>query len=176
MTNPIILILFGVLVGIFSGLMGLGGGSIMIPIMVLLFGFTQARAHGMSLLVMIPPVTLPAVIGYWRSGHLRADDLWIAAVIALGVLIGSYFGSQIAVYLAQQKGLLKLVFGFLLVYVAGYTAFSWFGTNHVVRSAVLAAVVLVFAVTLFFAVRAWDASRARADAGDDVANSIAKNG
>lgn len=176
MTNPIILIAFGVLVGIFSGLMGLGGGSIMIPIMVLLFGFSQAKAHGMSLLIMIPPVTLPAVIGYWRSGFLSKDDLWIAAIIAMGVLVGSYFGSQIAVLLQTHKGMLKLVFGFLLIYVAGYTAFSWFGRDHVLRSVVLAGIVLVFAVALFFVVRLWDASNARANRLADVTHGALENG
>ena len=58
--NPAFLILFGIVVGVFSGLMGLGGGSVMIPIMVLLLGMTQQQAHGTSLAVMIPPVTLPA--------------------------------------------------------------------------------------------------------------------
>lgn len=175
MTHPLILLAFGILVGVFSGLMGLGGGSIMIPIMVLLFGFTQARSHAMSLLVMIPPVTLPAVIGYWRNGFLSKDDLWIAAMIAAGVLLGSYFGSQIAVMLQHHKGLLRLVFGFLLIYVAGYTAFSWFGRDHVLRSVVMAGIIVAFAVGLFFAVKLWDQSHPRANSVADVNDSIAEN-
>src|SRR5687768_31122 len=56
--NPAYLILFGVVVGVFSGVMGLGGGAVMIPIMVLLLAMDQPTAHGTSLAVMIPPVTL----------------------------------------------------------------------------------------------------------------------
>ena len=48
MTHPAILILFGVIVGVFSGVMGLGGGSVMIPVMVFAFGMTQQQAHGTS--------------------------------------------------------------------------------------------------------------------------------
>ena len=58
--NPAVLIGFGVFVGVFSGLMGLGGGAVMIPIIVMLLGLEQTTAHGLSLAVMIPPVTLPA--------------------------------------------------------------------------------------------------------------------
>lgn len=54
--------------GVFSGIMGLGGGAIMIPLMVLVLQFSQTKAHGLSLAVMIPPVTLPAVIAYFRNG------------------------------------------------------------------------------------------------------------
>lgn len=159
MTNPLILLAFGVFVGVFSGLMGLGGGSIMIPVMVLLLGFSQAKAHGMSLLVMIPPVTLPAVINYWRNGYLQPKDLWLAALIAAGVLAGSFFGAQVAVYLERQKGMLKLVFGFLLIYVAGYTAFSWFGKEYLLRAVTMSAAVTGFAVALFLGMKAWDAAR-----------------
>lgn len=156
--NPILLIAFGVSVGIFSGLMGLGGGAIMIPIMILLLGFDQAKAHGMSLMVMIPPVTLPAVIGYWRNGYLRTGDLWTAALIAAGVLCGSYFGAQIADMLQKNKDMLKLVFGFLLIYVAAYTTFSWLGREHLLRTVILSTIVVVFAVGVFAAVKWYDAS------------------
>ena len=47
MNNPIVLILFGVLVGVFSGVMGLGGGAIIIPVLVLVFDMTQQAAHGL---------------------------------------------------------------------------------------------------------------------------------
>src|SRR5688572_28323652 len=86
MINPAILIGIGIIVGIYSGIMGLGGGTIMIPVLVLLLGFTQHQAVGTSLAVMIPPVTLPAVIEYYRKGHV---DLRIAAFIAIGFLAGA---------------------------------------------------------------------------------------
>src|SRR6188508_3033031 len=107
-TNPIILLMFGVVVGIFSGIMGLGGGSVMIPVMVLAYHMTQPEAHGTSLAVMIPPVTLPAVIEYYRNGSVNVS---MAAWMAAGVLLGSFFGAYVANSLPKET--LKLVFGFL---------------------------------------------------------------
>jgi uncharacterized membrane protein YfcA len=148
LTNPLILIVFGVIVGVFSGVMGLGGGSIMIPIMVLAFGMTQQQAHGTSLAVMIPPVALPAVIEYWRHGNV---DIRIAAWTAAGVLVGSFFGALVANSLPKEA--LKLVFGFLLIYVAGYTIF---GEEHLGRSVTMAGVLVVVAALLFGATRWMD--------------------
>jgi len=145
LNHPLILIVFGIVVGVFSGVMGLGGGSIMIPIMVLAFHMTQPQAHGTSLAVMIPPVALPAVIEYWRHGNV---DIRIAAWVALGVLVGSFFGALVANSLPKET--LKLVFGFLLIYVAGYTIF---GKEHLGRSVTLAGVLVLVAALMFGATR-----------------------
>jgi uncharacterized membrane protein YfcA len=145
LNHPVILIVFGVVVGVFSGVMGLGGGSIMIPIMVLAFHMTQPQAHGTSLAVMIPPVALPAVIEYWRHGNV---DIRIAAWVALGVLVGSFFGALVANSLPKET--LKLVFGFLLIYVAGYTIF---GKEHLGRSVALAGALVLVAALMFGATR-----------------------
>ena len=158
MNTPLFLVAFGILVGIFSGVMGLGGGSIMIPIMVLLMGMTQQQAHGTSLAVMIPPVTLPAVIAYYLTRNpdgSRNVDVRVAAWMAVGVLFGSYFGARIANSLPKES--LKLVFGFLLIYVAGYTVF---GKEHLGRSVVLATVLVLVAALLFGATRLYDRARA----------------
>src|SRR5436190_21696176 len=96
--------------------MGLGGGSIMIPVMVLLYHMTQPEAHGTSLAVMIPPVTLPAVIEYYRNGNVKVG---MAGWMAVGVLLGTFFGAYVANALPRET--LELVFGFVLIYVAGYT-------------------------------------------------------
>lgn len=149
MVHPGFLILIGIAVGIYSGIMGLGGGTVMIPIMVLVLGFTQKEALGTSLAVMIPPVTLPAVIEYWRNGHVRP---WVAMWIALGVLPGALLGGWIANQLEQNT--LKLIFGFVLVYVAGYTIL---GKEHLVRSMILAGVLVLIAALVFGAVRWYDA-------------------
>ena len=153
MTNPIVLVAFGIIVGIFSGLMGLGGGAVMIPIMVLAIGLDQAKAHGMSLMVMIPPVALPAVIRYFQDGHLKTSDIWMAALISFGLICGSYFGASIAGSLAKYKGMLAMVFGLLLVYVAVYTAL---GKGNLTRSVFLALLVTVFAAIVVLGVKWWD--------------------
>jgi uncharacterized protein len=168
MTHPLFLICFGILVGVFSGLMGLGGGSIMIPIMVLLLGIEQARAHGMSLMVMCVPVMLPAVIGYFQRGMLSRGDIWIAAMIALGFACGSYFGAQLAFFINKYKGGLQITFGLLLVYVAAYSAL---GNLNVLRSVILAAVIAALAGGIVATTKWWDARSgspaAAADSGLD---------
>ena len=164
MNNPVILIVFGIVVGVFSGVMGLGGGSVMIPVMVILFGLTQQQAHGTSLAVMIPPVTLPAVIAYYMTRNAdgsRNVDLRMAAWMAVGVLFGSYFGALIANALPKET--LKLVFGFLLIYVAGYTVF---GKEHLGRSVTLAAVLVLVAMAMFAATKLYDQARVPQAAAD----------
>jgi uncharacterized membrane protein YfcA len=149
MPNPLTLVLFGILVGVFSGVMGLGGGAVMIPIMVLALAMTQQTAHGTSLAVMIPPVTLPAVIKYYREGHV---DLRVAGWMALGVLGGTWFGAWIATSLPKEG--LKLVFGFVLIYVAAYTVF---GKEHLVRTLALSATIVLVAVAVYGVTRWYDA-------------------
>src|SRR5215212_3257183 len=145
MTNPLILIGIGILVGIYSGIMGLGGGTVMIPVLVLLLGFNQHQAVATSLAVMIPPVTLPAVIAYYKEGHV---NLRIAAFIAIGFLAGAYLGAYAANRLPDQA--MKMVFAFVLVYVGSYMLFQMLGKDHLVRSMILAALVALLASAAYF--------------------------
>jgi uncharacterized membrane protein YfcA len=146
--NAAVLVLVGVVVGAFSGLMGLGGGSVMIPVMVLGFTMTQQKAHGTSLAVMCVPVVLPAVLKYWRHDNV---DWRIALWMAAGFVLGSFFGALLANRISV--GALKLVFGFLLIYVAGYTVFAG---ERVGRGVVVAAVTVAFAVLLWAGMRWYD--------------------
>jgi uncharacterized membrane protein YfcA len=155
--NPAVLIAFGIFVGVFSGLMGLGGGAVMIPLMVLLLQIEQTKAHGLSLAVMIPPVTLPAVIRYFQEGTLKRADLYFAMMIALGFACGSYFGGAIANWIGKpNQDNLKLVFGFILTYVAGYTIFSAVNKSTIGRNALLACAVPVFCLCLYGAIKWMD--------------------
>jgi len=80
--------------------------------------------------------------------------------MAVGVLLGSYFGAKIAIYLPKEG--LKLVFGFVLIYVAGYTVF---GKEHLTRSVLLAAGLVLVAV-LAFGVTKWVDAAERGDQGE----------
>lgn len=113
MSLILILIVIGLLAGMFSGLLGVGGGVIMIPLMVFALGFTQHEAQGTSLAVLAVPVTLIAAYNYYEAGHVN----WkYAAVIAVTFVVGAYFGSKFAVSIDQA--LLKKIFGFVLIVVA----------------------------------------------------------
>ena len=106
----IILSIIGILTGIFSGLLGVGGGLIMIPMFVFFLGFSQHMAQGMSLAVMLPPVTLLAAWNYHKAGYI---DWKIALIVSVLFIIGGFFGSKIALKIDQQ--MLKKVFGVLII-------------------------------------------------------------
>jgi uncharacterized protein len=108
----------GLIAGILSGLIGVGGGIVMVPMLVLL-GFTQHQAQGTSLAALLPPVTILAVINYHKSGYI---DWRYAIIISLIFVIGGYFGSKIAVHIDQK--MLKKIFGLILLIIAGKMIFG----------------------------------------------------
>ncbi|MEX0995608.1 MAG: sulfite exporter TauE/SafE family protein [Flavobacteriaceae bacterium] len=113
MSIILILVIIGLLAGMFSGLLGVGGGVIMIPMMVFALGFSQHEAQGTSLAVLAVPVTLIAAYNYYEAGHVN----WkYAAVIAVTFVVGAYFGSKLAISIDQT--LLKKIFGIVLIIVA----------------------------------------------------------
>ncbi len=109
----LILIFIGIAAGIFSGLIGVGGGLIMIPLFLMLLGLTQYQAQGLSLAVMLPPVTLLAALNYHKAG---AIDWKMALIVSSFFIIGGYFGSKIALKIDQQT--LKRVFGVVILIVS----------------------------------------------------------
>lgn len=116
MTLQIILslILIGILAGVLSGLVGVGGGIIMVPLLVMFFGFNQHQAQGTSLTVLAVPVTAVAVFSYYKEGQV---NIKYAAIIAAFFVVGSVFGSKLALTLDQK--MLKKVFALVLLVIAG---------------------------------------------------------
>jgi uncharacterized membrane protein YfcA len=116
MTLQIILslILIGILAGVLSGLVGVGGGIIMVPLLVMFFGFNQHEAQGTSLAVLAVPVTAVAVFNYYKEGQI---NLKYAAIIALFFVLGSIVGSKFALTLDQK--VLKKIFAVVLIVIAG---------------------------------------------------------
>jgi uncharacterized membrane protein YfcA len=101
----------GLAAGVLSGLMGLGGGIIIIPVLVLLFGFSQHTAQGTTLALMVPPIGLLAAWAYYKQGFV---DLKVAAFICLGFFVGGLLGAEFAVEIPEP--ILRKVFGtFLLI-------------------------------------------------------------
>lgn len=148
LNNPLILVFFGIIVGIFSGVMGLGGGAVMVPLMVLAYQMSQTKAHGTSLAVLALPVTLGAVITYYKNGNVDVRmAIYMAIGFALGAIGGALFANSIKPYT------LKLIFGFLLIYVAAYTVY---GKENMLRTVGFSALLVVIAVVLFFGARWYD--------------------
>lgn len=109
----ILLVIVGMVTGVMAGMLGIGGGIVVIPAMVLLLGFSQQSAQGTSLAMMLPPVGLFAVLNYYKAGHV---DIKVALVLAIFFVLGSIFGSRLAVKLPQE--LLQKIFGGFLLLVA----------------------------------------------------------
>ena len=108
------LIIIGLAAGILSGFMGVGGGVVMIPLMVMLLGFNQHEAQGTSLAVLAVPVTFLAAYTYHNSG---SPINWkYALIIALTFVVGGLIGSKFAVSINQT--LLKRIFGVILIIAA----------------------------------------------------------
>ncbi|MFA5085958.1 MAG: sulfite exporter TauE/SafE family protein, partial [Candidatus Omnitrophota bacterium] len=92
--------------------MGLGGGVLLAPALVYIFGLTQHQAQGTSLAVMVPPITLLAAIKYYHSGNVRLD---IAVFIALGFIAGSLVGATVVHGVPDAA--LKKIFGLILMLI-----------------------------------------------------------
>lgn len=102
----------GVCAGVLSGLIGIGGGILIVPALVFIFGMSQHQAQGTSLAVLLPPVGLLAATMYYQQGYI---DLKVAALICLGFVLGSVFGVKIAFNIPDL--MLKKIFGAILLLV-----------------------------------------------------------
>ncbi|MBP7563650.1 MAG: TSUP family transporter, partial [Candidatus Cloacimonetes bacterium] len=80
-----ILLLLGLVTGILSGVIGIGGGIVMIPALVFLFNMTQQQAQGTTLAMMVPPIGFLAAYTYYKAGFV---DIKIAGVLCIGFFIG----------------------------------------------------------------------------------------
>jgi uncharacterized membrane protein YfcA len=108
----IVLVLLGALTGFISGMMGVGGGSFMVPVMVIFAGITQHIAQGVSLLAMIPASTVGAWT-HWQRGNIRANRL---PGLAAGVLTGVFVGASFAHLIPERE--LRFIYTILLLYTA----------------------------------------------------------
>jgi len=113
MIDIYLFLLLGLIAGITSGLIGIGGGIIIVPALVFLFGFSQHQAQGTTLALMVPPIGLLAAWTYYQQGHV---NLKTAAIICLGFFIGGLLGARIATGLSSV--ILQKVFGIALLLIA----------------------------------------------------------
>jgi uncharacterized membrane protein YfcA len=109
----IILILIGVASGMLSGFVGVGGGLIIVPALVLFLEFSQKMAQGTSLAILLLPVGILAVTEYYKHGYI---DIKIALIISAGFVVGGFVGSKIALVLPQDT--IKKVFAIFMLIVA----------------------------------------------------------
>ena len=106
----IILIIIGLLAGILSGLVGVGGGILMIPLLIIFLGLTQHQAQGTALFAMLPPIGILAAINYYKEGFVKWE---YAIVIAFTFVIGGYLGSKLSLSLPPQ--IVRRIFGVIML-------------------------------------------------------------
>ena len=109
----IALILLGITAGLVSGVVGVGGGVLIVPALVLLFHFSQKEAQGTTLALLVPPIGIFAAMTYYRAGYVNVKA---AGLIVAGFIVGSIFGSRLAVHMHTATA--ERVFGVFMLIVA----------------------------------------------------------
>lgn len=119
MDSIILYVLVGATAGVLSGLLGIGGGIILVPALVLLVGLTQQQAQGTTLVLLTAPFGLLAALTYYQSGYA---DLKIAAILGIGFFFGAFLGAKVATSIPNI--VLQKIFGIALLVVAVYLLVS----------------------------------------------------
>ena len=120
MTTQLVLIIIsiGLMAGILSGLVGIGGGIILVPALIYVLSYSQHQAQGTSLGVLTLPVVLVAFLKYYTDCKKMGTpiDFKIIGLLAIGFVVGGFLGSTLA--LRIDKEMLKKIFAVILFYTA----------------------------------------------------------
>jgi uncharacterized membrane protein YfcA len=109
--------------GVAAGMVGIGGGVLLVPLLSLLFGFSQHRAQGTSLIALIPPTGLLAFLAYWKAGYV---NLHVGLLLIPGVFVGGILGGILARQLNAKR--MAEVFAGMMFLLGGWQVFSaWRG-------------------------------------------------
>jgi len=108
-----ILLFIGICAGFLSGMVGIGGGIVIVPMLVYFLGFDQHSAQGTTLFMFLFPIGILGVMNYYNKGHV---DMKTAAIIASTFILGSYFGSKLS--LSIDKATITRVFGVLFLIIS----------------------------------------------------------
>jgi uncharacterized membrane protein YfcA len=145
-TIVLLVLAIGVIIGVVSGMVGIGGGVLVIPVLMIGFGFSQAKANGTSLAMLLPPIGIFAVLSYWRAGNI---DWWFAGTLAVGFAGGALIGAKLVNNGQIDPTVLRVIFAALLFYVAIRTLFRPAGYARSALEASLMVGAFVFTWYLF---------------------------
>lgn len=109
----LIVLIIGISAGMLSGLVGVGGGIIIVPALVLCLGFSQKLAQGTSLGILLLPGGILAVLSFYKQGYV---DVKVALILFVAFVIGGYFGSKISLNISEAK--LKKIFAIVLLLIS----------------------------------------------------------
>ncbi|MDR1678161.1 MAG: sulfite exporter TauE/SafE family protein [Prevotellaceae bacterium] len=108
----IAILIVGIFTGILSGMFGIGGGIVMVPVLIAVCGLGMLDAYASSLAAMLLPVGILGVINYYKAGFINVKHaLWIA----VGMFVGSFFGAKVAVSI--DISWLSKLYALFLLYV-----------------------------------------------------------
>jgi len=113
MNETLILLAIGLAAGLLSGMVGVGGGIVVIPMLVAFLGFSQKQAQGTSLGLLLLPIGILAVMNYYKAGLINIKAI---GIMTITFVIGSYLSSKVAVGLPDH--LIKKIFAVFLMFVA----------------------------------------------------------
>jgi uncharacterized protein len=124
--SVVLFVVIGLAAGLLSGVFGIGGGVVIVPALIYWAGFTQHRATGTSLAVLLPPIGLAAMWQYYRHDNVNVRA---AMIIAVAVFVGSWLGAVIAnrvsgPYLRLAFGVFVVVLGMYLM-VGAFRRLGW---------------------------------------------------
>ena len=114
-----LLIIIGLIAGVLSGMIGVGGGIIIVPALVFFLGFSQHQAQGTSLGLLLLPVGILAVMNYYNKGFI---DIKVVVIMSIAFILGGWLGSKLS--LALHGDIVKKIFGILLFYT-GIKMMGW---------------------------------------------------
>jgi uncharacterized membrane protein YfcA len=113
MGNILLFIFLGMVAGMLSGLIGIGGGVIIVPALLFIFGFSQHQAQGTTLALLVPPIGILAAWTYYKHGYI---DFHAALFIGIGFLVGSFLGAKVATGVSNV--VIERIFGITLLLIS----------------------------------------------------------
>lgn len=136
----VVLLVAGVVIGNVSAMVGIGGGLLIVPLLVFVYGFKQDYASATSLAVLLPPVGIFAVIQYHNKGMI---DWPVVMWLAIGFVVGALIGARLVVTGAIPENAIRVLFSALLIYTAARMLIKVFPSEYATFMA-LASVGAVF--------------------------------
>lgn len=112
----LLLALTGIMAGALGGMVGVGGGIIMVPMLIYALNLPQLTAQGISLSVLMIPVSSFAVYNYFKAGHLTKEHFIYTLIIASFFAVGTFMASKLVVKIDPQ--IIKRIFGVFMLIIA----------------------------------------------------------
>lgn len=115
------LLLIGLAAGFLSSLVGIGGGIVIVPALVLVYGMNQKLAQGTSLTMLALPVAAVGAYNYYKAGHV---DWRVSVILAVAFVFGGYFGSKLVVNVLPIDTVKKIFAGIMIIMGIKYLFFD----------------------------------------------------